>query len=164
MKGGKRGFASELDLLALMPSSSPLRRVGRAVLATLVAGLGLWISASAEAREPEECQLAWGQAVRSYLTQNRTKGPEDAVFAPACQIEAQGKKDEARVEAVVIGARALAKLDPRGCQRFMESYINSSKPKDVCDAALQGDEAMLRKLINDSMPARPTGGGKKSKK
>jgi hypothetical protein len=126
--------------------------------------LGLW-TREADAREPEECQLAWGQAVRSYLTQNRTKGPEDAVFAPACQLEAQGKKDDARVEAVIIGSKALAKLDPRGCQRFMESYINSSKPKDVCDAALQGDEAVLRKLITDSMPARPAGGTtKRSKK
>jgi hypothetical protein len=126
--------------------------------------IGLSLSESAEAREPEECQLAWGQAVRSYLTQNRTKGPEDAVFAPACQIESSGKKDEARVEAAMIGAKALAKLDPRGCQRFMESYMESSKPKDVCDAALQGDEAALRKIITDSVPAKPTGGGAPKKK
>src|SRR5262249_37139860 len=75
------------------------------------------ISGRLEAREPEECQLAWGQAVRSYLTQNRTKGPEDAVFAPACELEAKGKKDEARVEAAIIGVKALAKLDPKGCAR-----------------------------------------------
>jgi hypothetical protein len=109
----------------------------------------------AQAREPEECQLAWGQAVRSYLTQNRTKGPEDAVFAPACAIEASGKKDEARIEAAIIGAQALAKLDPKGCQRFMESYMSSNRPKDVCDTANGQDAGALRKIIMDSIPPRP---------
>ena len=115
----------------------------------------------AEAREPEECQMAWGQAVRSYLTQNRTEnhwkpilGENDTAFASACQLEVGGKKDDARVEAVMIGAKALAQLDPKGCQRFMASYVNSSKPKDVCDAAAGGDDARLRKLITQSMPAR----------
>jgi hypothetical protein len=115
------------------------------------------IEQRAEAREPEECQLAWGQAVRSYLTQNRTKGPEDAVFAPACELESKGQKDEARVEAAIIAARALAKLDPRGCSRFMESYMSSNRPKDVCDTAAGDDTSALKKMIMDSIPARPAG-------
>lgn len=125
-----------------------------------VAGLlfsSIVVEQRAEAREPEECQLAWGQAVRSYLTQNRTKGPEDAVFAPACEMEAQGKKDEARIEAAVIGAKALARLDAKGCARFMESYMSSTRGKDVCDQAMQEDPAALRKLIVESIPARPAG-------
>lgn len=113
------------------------------------------IETRAEAREPEECQLAWGQAVRSYLTQNRTKGPEDAVFAPACELESKGQKDEARIEAAIIGARALARLDPRGCARFMESYMSSNRGKDVCDSAGSEDTSALRKLIIDSIPPRP---------
>ena len=77
-----------------------------AVVGTVGAG-------AAEARGVEDCQLAWGQAVRSYLTQNRTKGPEDVVFRPACTIESQGDKAKARVEAVVIGVQALVKLDAK---------------------------------------------------
>lgn len=111
----------------------------------------------ATARTAEDCQLAWGQAVRSYLTQNRTKGPEDEAFAPACKLEAEGKKDEARVEAVAIGASALAKLDGRGCQRFMETYIESTRPKDVCDNA-SGDREKLKALIRETMPARKAKG------
>ncbi|MCK6552161.1 hypothetical protein L6R52_40395 [Myxococcota bacterium] len=124
-------------------------------LALVIAGGSLW-AGSADARDPEECQLKWGQAVRSYLTQNRTKGPEDKVFAAACTLEGEGKKDEARVEAVLIGARELSKLDARGCVRFMESYVGSSRPKDVCDLAAGGDEGALRKAITDSMPPRPS--------
>src|SRR5579862_6922799 len=90
-------------------------------LSLMLAGLCEMIPAKATAREKGDCILAWGQAVRSYLTQNRTKGPEDETFGPACDLESKGKKDEARVEAVVIGAKALAKLDMKGCQRFMES-------------------------------------------
>lgn len=124
----------------------------------LVAGLLLASAAStAEARDPEECQLAWGQAVRSYLTQNRTKGPEDSVFAPACELENKGQKDEARIEAAIIGARALAKLDPRGCARFMENYMSSNRPKDVCDTAAGDDTSALKKMIMDSIPPRPAG-------
>jgi hypothetical protein len=126
-------------------------------LSVLAAGL---IPMRAEAREPEECQLAWGQAVRSYLTQNRTKGPEDSTFAPACELESQGKKDDARIEAAIIGVKALAKLDPKGCARFMESYMSSSRPKDVCDTALGDDTVGLRKLIVDSIPPRPQGNKK----
>jgi hypothetical protein len=129
-----------------------------------VVALGLSVMPrGADARDPEECQLAWGQAVRSYLTQNRTKGPEDVVFAPACEIEARGEKDEARIAAAVIGARALASLDPRGCQRFMESYMSSARPKDVCDAALEPDEGRLKKLIVDSIPPRSQGTAKKKR-
>ncbi len=125
------------------------------VAAAMLVSVG--IEQSAEAREPEECQLAWGQAVRSYLTQNRTKGPDDAVFAPACEMEAQGKKDEARIEAAIIGAKALARLDAKGCARFMESYMSATRGKDICDTALQEDPSALRKLIVASIPARPAG-------
>lgn len=131
-----------------------LRLVSMALGFGLVSGA---LTGRAEARDPAECQESWGRAVRSYLTQNRKSGPEDAVFAPACALEGQGKKDEARVEAVIIGARALAKLDLRGCQHFMENYVASSKPKDVCDAATGGDENRLRTVVKESMPARPEG-------
>lgn len=117
----------------------------------------LLVPSARAARDPEECQERWGRALRSYLTQNRTKGPEDKVFAGACALEGQGKKDEARVEAVLVGARELNRLDPRGCQRFMESYVGSSRPKDVCDTAAGGDEGALRKLIQESMPPRKGG-------
>jgi hypothetical protein len=133
-------------------------------------GLGVvMVSSLADAREKEECQTAWGGAAHSYLTQNRNRGPNgesnsadvnalwEQLFAPACTLESQGKKDDARVEAVMLGAKALAKLDMRGCQRFMEVYVSSSRPKDVCDAALAGDEANLRKVVTDSMPARGSG-------
>jgi hypothetical protein len=129
----------------------------RTLFVALVLVAATVVEHSAQAREPEECQLAWGQAVRSYLTQNRTKGPEDSVFAPACQLEAEGKKDEARVEAAIIGVKALAQLDPKGCQRFMESYMSSNRPKDVCDTARGDDVAALRKLIMSTIPARPQG-------
>src|SRR5262245_25107151 len=71
-------------------------------LAALAVGM-LWSeSRSSAARGVEDCQLAWGQAVRSYLTQNRTKGPEDAAFKPACELESKGDKSGARIEAVLI--------------------------------------------------------------
>lgn len=138
-------------------------RLWRRSTAVFVGAAGLIgaLSVPAFARQSEDCQLAWGQAVRSYLTQNRNKGPEDQVFAQACDLESKGKNDEARIEAVVIGSRALAKLDPKGCKEFMESYVESAKPKDVCDAALGPDTDKLRELIKASTPARPSKGSSK---
>lgn len=115
----------------------------------------VFLAVSAEARAPEDCALAWGQAVRSYLTQNRTKGPEDEVFKPACEIEARGDKAGARIEAVLIGTKALAKLDPRGCARFLEVYVEASGPNEICQAAVQGqDDEALRKKIASAVPPK----------
>ena len=61
------------------------------------------------------------------------------------------QRPEARIEAAIIGVKALAALDTKGCQRFMESYMSSSRPKDVCDAANGTDEGRLRKLITDQL-------------
>lgn len=122
---------------------------GAVALSALFAG-------PAEARGVEDCQLAWGQAVRSYLTQNRTKGPEDVVFKAACTIEAQGDKAKARVEAVVIGVQALVKLDPKGCQRFLTSYVEAREPEAICTKAQQSpdDADGLRQMIERSIPAK----------
>jgi hypothetical protein len=114
---------------------------------------------TAYARSVEDCALAWGQAVRSYLTQNRTKGPDDETFKAACEMESSDKS-RARVEAVLIGTKALAKLDPRGCAKFLESYVEANGPAKLCDAALKGtDDGTLRKMIGDSLPPAPAGGG-----
>jgi hypothetical protein len=120
-----------------------------AVVGTVGAG-------AAEARGVEDCQLAWGQAVRSYLTQNRTKGPEDVVFRPACTIESQGDKAKARVEAVVIGVQALVKLDAKGCARFLESYVEAREPQAICNKAQQTPDDVdgLRRLVETSIPSK----------
>ena len=109
----------------------------------------------AEAREQEECQQWWGQAVRSYLTRNRTKGPEDDVFKSACEFEAKGEKGEARVEAITIGVRELAALDMKGCKRFMKLYVGATLHDQVCDAAAGEDFAAVRKLVANSIPPAP---------
>ena len=109
----------------------------------------------AEARELEECQQWWGQAVRSYLTRNRTKGPEDDVFKSACEFEAKGEKGEARVEAITIGVRELAALDMKGCKRFMKLYVGATLHDQVCDAAAGEDFAAVRKLVANSIPPAP---------
>jgi hypothetical protein len=110
----------------------------------------------AEAREVEECQQWWGQAVRSYLTRNRTKGPEDDVFKSACQFEAKGDKLQARIEAITIGVRELAALDMKGCKRFMKLYVGATLHDQVCDAAAGEDFAAVRKLVASSVPPAPT--------
>lgn len=131
--------------------------MNRAYIFAAMIGLGTGALAStAFARTVEDCSLAWGQAVRSYLTQNRTKGPEDEVFKPACEIEAQGDKGKARVEAVLIGTKALAALDPRGCAKFLEVYVEASGPEALCAAAGKGkDDAALRKMISEALPPPP---------
>jgi len=108
-----------------------------------------------EAREVEECQQWWGQAVRSYLTRNRTKGPEDDVFKSACAFEARGEKVEARVEAITIGVRELAALDMKGCKRFMKLYVGATLHDQVCESAAGEDFAAVRKLVANSIPAAP---------
>ena len=132
----------------------------------------LSIASTADARpKGEACQDAWARAVRSFLTQNRKAGPDSAqpktlddeeliaqawtgAFDPACKLEDQGKKQEARVEAAMIGAQILAKLDPRGCVSFMNAYMQSTKAKDICDVAGSAGSEDLRKRIQGSIPAR----------
>ena len=109
---------------------------------------------AAEARDIEDCQLFWGQAVRGYLTKNVTKGPEDASFRPACELEAKGDKPAARIEAVSIGVKALAALDMKACNRFMEYYVGATLPAAICEKA-GGDMDALRKLVADGIPAAP---------
>lgn len=125
----------------------------------------------AEARSVIECKTKWAQAVRSYLTQNRKAGPDGTIptnldeqelvaqawletFTPACRIEAEGKRRAARVEAALIGAVTLAKLDPRGCRRFMQYFMGAKRPKDVCDGAKRGRDPQLRDLIARALPSR----------
>ncbi|MCC7382851.1 MAG: hypothetical protein IT384_13525 [Deltaproteobacteria bacterium] len=136
-------------------------RVKRGVATLAVAfgagafALGAWPRA-AEARGVEDCMLWWAQAVRSYLTQNRTQGPEDEIFRPACEIEGKGDKAKARIEAVLLGARSLSKLDPRGCERFLEVYVQSKEPQKICaEAAGEAGDAALRKLIASTIPDKP---------
>ena len=126
----------------------------RSALLGLALGSAL-AAATAEARDAETCMQLWGKAVRSYLTQNRTQGPDDEVFRPACEIEGSDK-DKARIEAVLIGTRALAKLDPRGCAKFLDIYVEAKGSKQICDrAATSPDDADgLRKLIAESVPPR----------
>ena len=146
--------------------------VAAVIMAPLVCiGAQLVCGASAHARSPYECKTKWAQAVRSYLTQNRKAGPDGKVptnldeqemvaqawveiFTPACQIEARGDKPGARIQAALIGAATLAKLDMRGCQRFMQYFMGSERPKDVCDEAKQGEGARLRTVVERSLPSR----------
>ncbi len=119
----------------------------------------------------DSCQDAWARAVRSFLTQNRKAGPDGnqpknlddeeliaqawtSAFDPACKLEESGKKKEARVEAAMIGAQILKKLDPKGCISFMNAYMQSTKAKDICDVAGSAGSEDLRKRIEGSIPAR----------
>ncbi len=150
-----------------------MRLSAAALLSSLVVFVGVHIVGAgvARARSPYECKTKWAQAVRSYLTQNRKAGPDGKVptnldeqemvaeawvqiFAPACQIEAKGDKPAARIRAAQIGASTLAKLDPRGCQRFMQYFMGSDRPKDVCDQARRGEGARLREVITRTLPRR----------
>lgn len=121
----------------------------------LVLSVGALAVAPAEARELEDCQLFWGQAVRGYLTQNRTKGPEDDTFKPACELEAKGDKPGARIEAIMIGLKALAGLDQTGCKRFMEFYVGATLPGKLCESVGKVDEDSLRKMVSESLPPPP---------
>lgn len=132
---------------------------------------GLLIASVALARSKNDCETAWARSVRSYLTQNRKAAPDgsipktlddeelaaqawNAAFGPACDLEQQGEKKAARVEAAMIGARILAKLDPRGCVRFMDVYMQSSRAKDICDVAGSAGSADVRRRIEETIPAR----------
>lgn len=127
---------------------------------------------SAEARTQDACQTAWAKAVRSYLTQNRKAGPDgkqpttvdeeeltaqawEQAFQGACKLEQDGLKPEARIEAAALGVQILAKLDARGCSRFMEFYMGSTKAKDVCDMVSTGaGSAEIRQAIESSVPTK----------
>ncbi|MCB9649690.1 MAG: hypothetical protein H6730_24290 [Deltaproteobacteria bacterium] len=138
----------------------------------LFGALGVGVTGVAQARDLADCQESWSKAVRSYLTQNRRAGPDgrtpanvdeeelvaqawQQAFGPACKLEAQGSKAEARVEAALLGVQILSKLDPRGCSRFMEYYMGSTRAKDVCDMVAGGaGTAEVRASIEGSIPAR----------
>ncbi|MFO0728654.1 MAG: hypothetical protein U1E65_33060 [Myxococcota bacterium] len=128
-------------------------RIYLAALAGLSAALLVVTARPALARTVDDCALAWGQAARSYLTQNRTKGPEDQVFRSACQLESNDK-DKARVEAILAGTKSLVKVDKAGCRRFLESYVQAQESDKICDAAAGNDDASTRKLIVDNIPPR----------
>lgn len=111
-------------------------------------------SPSAEARDLEDCMLKWHRAVASYLTQNRTSFGQDenmGQFQGACEKEQGGDKKGARLEAILVGVKNLARLDPRGCARFMEFYVGSTDPEAACNAAKEPDDK-LRRIIQDSAP------------
>lgn len=128
------------------------------------------LAVRAEARSAGDCKLAWSKAVRSYLTKNRKAAPDGSVpadmdameraaqawmeaFAPACSIEAAGDKPAARVEAALLGTRILAQLDPRGCARFLEYYMESTRPTELCQAAAGGAPSdALRQQIAATIP------------
>ncbi len=138
----------------------------------LCVGLMGLAMASAEARTADACQTAWAKAVRSYLTKNRKAGPDGTVpktvdeeeltaqawekaFVPACNLEQDGLKPEARVEAAMLGVQILSKLDRRGCARFMQYYMGSSKAKDICDMVPTGaGSAEIRGAIEGSIPSK----------
>lgn len=122
-----------------------------------LAGLLSTTDAPAQTRDSADCMLAWHRAVSSYLTQNRTGFPQDekmSVFEPACQKEQEGDKAGARVEAIMIGAINLAKLDKNGCRSFMKSYAGSKSAGEVCSQAESGPSDTLRKLIKESIPPK----------
>ena len=144
----------------------------RSFAACLVVMVGIGAAGAAFARDATDCQESWAKAVRSYLTQNRRAGPDGKVpanvdeeelvaqawqqaFAPACKLEADGSKPEARVEAALLGVQILSKLDPRGCSRFMEYYMGSTRAKDICDMVAGGSgTAEIRASIEGSIPAK----------
>jgi hypothetical protein len=115
------------------------------------------------ARSPEDCQLAWGQASRSYLT-GKQGGPQDTDFKAACDMDAKGEKDNARVEAVVVASGALAKVSTDVCERFLKSYVGVGEPSGVCAAAGGGDDAAFRKAVTDALPPPGKGAAKGKKK
>jgi hypothetical protein len=139
---------------------------------TIFALLLLFAPASAFARpKGDSCQDAWSRAVRSFLTQNRKAGPDGnqpktlddeeliaqawtGAFDASCKLEDEGKKKEARVEAALIGAQILARLDKKGCVGFMNAYMQSTKAKDICDVAGSAQSEELRRQIEGSIPAR----------
>lgn len=143
----------------------------RIALVIAVVALAASFTSPAEARDENACQLAWSQAVRSYLTTNRTAAPDGTVpsdldaqelaaqawlktFASACRMEAEGDKAGARVEAATLGVQVLAKLDVRGCARFLQYYMDASNGRDVCSVGKSADTAELRKQVAAAIPQR----------
>lgn len=147
-------------------------RFGAVLLASTLVSSSLGLSSVAEARSLGDCQLAWSKAVRSYLTKNRKAAPDGSVpkdmdgleasaqqwlvaFRPACEIEAAGDKPSARVEAAALGVRILARLDNRGCSRFLEYFMQSTRSLDICrTAASTSNMETLRQQIDRSIPER----------
>lgn len=148
----------------------PRRPTGLLAAAGAVLALGLSAPEPAEARSLGECQLAWSKAVRSYLTTNRRAAPDGTVpedmdameaaaeqwmraFRPACDLEAAGDKPSARVEAALLGVKILAELDPRGCARFLEYYMESTRSTEICrSAAGAAEDGDLRRRIGATIP------------
>lgn len=115
-------------------------------------GLGfssmMLLGVGAEARTPEACQQAWSQAVRSYLTQNRTRAPggqqlDDPEevdqawlrsFKSACQ---KSGPRASRAAAATRGLEVLQKLDRRGCARFAEFYLGLKAPEQWCQGPVE---------------------------
>lgn len=129
-------------------------RTRRALAASALAAamaVGVTAAGPASARSPDECAQKWAMASRSYLTKNRTQGPEEGEFRAACALESRDKP-AARLEAIAVAVRALAKLDVAGCERFLDSYIQAKKPKEICAAA--NDDAALKKLIGENVAPR----------
>ncbi|MBI5495304.1 MAG: hypothetical protein HY904_09755 [Deltaproteobacteria bacterium] len=127
-----------------------------AVFATLVC-----LSTDARAaRTIEDCQLAWGQAARSYMT-GKQGGPQDGDFKVACELESKGDKDNARVEAVMVATAGLAKVSAEVCERFLVNYVGIKEAAPVCAAASE-DPTAFKKVVTDALP--PPGKGKPKKK
>jgi hypothetical protein len=137
----------------------------------LAVGLLASLRGEAVARTPADCKLAWSKAVRSYLTKNRKAAPDGSIpedmaameaaaeqwleaFQPACEIEAAGDKATARVEAAALGVEILARLDQRGCARFLEYFMESTRPQEICRAAPTAPEGQLREQIQTTIPRR----------
>lgn len=143
----------------------------RSTLYLLVMTASITLSDEAFARTRSECQATWSKAVRSYLTQNRRAAPDGTVpkdmdaldvaakkwlqaFKSACDLESSGDRLGARVEATRLGIKILAKIDDRGCQRFLKYYMQVSNPGALCAAADSVDEASLRTRIQRNLPKR----------
>jgi hypothetical protein len=100
----------------------------------------------AQARTVEECQLKWGQAARSYVAVVASPpSPDDAAFKPACELEAKGDKDGARLEALTAAAAALFKQDKDACERFIKFFAGVAESENVCLAA--SDTEALKKTL-----------------
>lgn len=127
----------------------------------------------AEARDVDDCKRTWARAVRSYVARSRAKvGPDGAapqsiddeeriaqawlqVFSEACGLEADGQKAASRLEAALSGARALIQVNPPACAKFMQHYMGSNRPQDVCDMVKSGTGSEgVRRALESSIPPR----------
>ena len=176
MRNLEREAAARYVNSAMLRDTYNFFRDGGALRRKLLCGVafvfcsGMFVR-GAEARSLDDCQLAWSKAVRSYLTTNRRAAPDGSVpkdmdaldsaarkwlvaFRPACEIEAEGDRPGARVEAAKLGVKILSRLDPRGCKRFLEYYMQSSQPADICKAASSSEDDVLRAKIRRSIPKR----------